>query len=67
MSTVLDVAGRMWDSAWAIDELRGDTAASTWAAVHVRRLMREGRADDPAAVEPIARALEERLETGRSR
>ncbi len=59
--SLTEAADRLWDAAWALDELRGDTAASEWTATKVRGLMRTGRADDPQAVLPLARALEERL------
>ena len=59
--SLIEVADRLWDAAWSLDELRGDTAASEWTAGKVRQLMRTGRADDVQAVLPLARALEDRL------
>jgi hypothetical protein len=58
---ILAVADRLWETAWALDKARGDTAASDWAARQVHDLMRRGRADDPHAVAPIISALEQRL------
>ena len=58
---ILAAADRLWAAAWVLDEVRGDTAASEWAAQQIRDLMRQGRADDPDAVAPIISALEQRL------
>ncbi len=60
-SDILAEADRVWESAWAIDNLRGDTAASDWTAGKVHHLMRAGRADSPAEIARIADALETRL------
>lgn len=64
--SLTEAADRLWNAARALDELRGDTAASEWTAGKVRELMRAGRADDPQAVLPLARALEGRLAQDRS-
>ena len=58
---ILAEADRVWESAWAIDDLRGDTAASDWTAGKVHNLMRAGRADDPTEIAEIADVLETRL------
>jgi len=58
---ILAEADRVWESAWAIDDLRGDTAASDWTAGKVHGLMRAGLADSPAEIARIADALETRL------
>jgi len=60
-AVILAAANRLWEAAWALDELRGDNGVSQWAAQQVRDLMRQGRADDPDAVTPIVSALEQRL------
>ena len=59
--SLTEVADRLWNAAWSLDELRADTAASEWTARKVRELMRAHRADDVQAVLPLARALEGRL------
>lgn len=59
--TALDHAGRAWDAAYRLDELRGDTAASEWTARKVRELIRTRRADEPGEVARLADALERRL------
>ncbi len=59
--TLLAEADRMWEAAWTLDALRGDTAASEWTAGKVRELMRASRADDPAAIAALADALEAKL------
>lgn len=55
--TALDHAARAWDAAYAIDELRGDAAASEWLALRIHDLIR------PTAptVCKLADALERRL------
>ena len=60
-ASLTEAATRLWDAAWALDELRADTCASEWTAGKVRALMRAGRADDVEAVLPLACALESRL------
>ena len=64
--SLAEVADRLWNAAWELDELRGDTAASEWTATKVRELMRAGRADDAQAVLPLACALEGRLAQDRA-
>ncbi len=59
--SLLQAADRLWAGAWELDEIRGDSAASLWAATKIRELMRAGLADDVQAVLPLARALEDRL------
>ena len=36
--TLLDLWGRCWDSAWELDDRRGDNAATTFVALELRRL-----------------------------
>ena len=63
--SLLDLWGRVWDAAWEIDDIRGDSAATTFAAEELRRL-----GDDVStapAVAALAAKLEERLESGRDR
>lgn len=59
--SLIEEADRLWDAAWALDEIRGDTAASAWTAGRVRALIRSGQADDPAKVGELADALERRV------
>lgn len=61
----MDAADRMWEAAWALDKLVGDTRVSEWTARKVRDLMRVGRADDVDEIEKLATALERRLERER--
>lgn len=58
---LMAAADRLWDAAYALDEVRGDTAASEWTAIKVRKLMRLGKADDVPSVLRVAEALEKRL------
>ncbi len=58
---LMAAADRLWDAARALDDLRGDAAATEWTARKVRALLRLGRADDVPAVLRIAQALEDRL------
>lgn len=66
MTSPLDLAGRAWDAAYAIDDLRGDTGASDWTAEKIRGLIRQDRADDVETLRGIAEALERRLERERA-
>lgn len=66
MESLLTAADRMWDAAWALDEVRGDYAASNWTGRKVRDLMREGEADNPEKIARLADALERRLERERT-
>ena len=60
-SSLLEWADRMWEAAWELDELRGNTDASEWTARKVRDLIRRGRADEPSELAQITHALEERV------
>lgn len=60
--SLIDLADRMWNAAWTLDEIRSDTAASEWTARQVRNLMRTGTADDPTEIARLANALERRLD-----
>jgi len=62
--SLIDEADRLWDAAWTLDELRGDTAASAWTARKVRALIRDGQADNPAKVGELADVLERRVARG---
>lgn len=64
-SDLMRAADRVWDSAYALDELLGDRRVSEWTARKVRDLMRAGRADDVDEIEKLATALEHRLERER--
>lgn len=61
MESLIEAADRMWDCAQALDEGRGDRAASNWTGRKVRALMRAGEADDPEKIASLADALERRL------
>lgn len=58
---LMDAADRVWDAAYALDELLGDRRVSEWTAGKIRDLMRAGRADDVGEIEKLADALEKRL------
>ena len=65
-TSLIRLADRMWEVAWAIDALRDDTEASEWTAFKVRDLWRQGRADDKRELLPLLAVLERRLELERS-
>ena len=65
-ASLLDVAGRIWEAAWALDELRGDRDASEWTARKVRDLWRQGRAHEESALTGLVRVLEAKLARERS-
>lgn len=65
MTAPVDVAGRAWDAAYALDDLRGDRAASEWCAGKIRDLIRADRAHDLEALTKLADVLEGRLEQER--
>lgn len=67
MTAPVDLAGRAWDAAYSLDELRGDRAASEWCATKIRELMRADRAHDIEALTKLAEVLEDRLERERER
>ena len=57
----MDLAGRMWDAAYALDTLRGDRDASEWIARKIHELMRIGGAEDVALLARLAAVVESRL------
>lgn len=62
---LMNAADRVWDAAYALDELLGDRRVSEWTARKIRDLMRADRADDVAEIEKLATALERRLDRER--
>jgi len=54
--TLLDLWGRAWDAAHGLDALRGDSAATMFAAEELRRL------GSDLSTAPAVAALAERLE-----
>lgn len=67
MTAPVDVAGRAWDAAYELDELRGDRKVSEWCARKIRDLIRADRAHDIEALTKLADVLEDRLEAERAR
>lgn len=65
-ASLIQLADRIWDAAWKIDELRGDAQASEWTAFKVRDLWRQGRAHDEGELLPLLRVLEGRLKVEES-
>jgi len=63
--SLLNLWGRCWNAGWELDDIRGDHAATTYAASELRRL-----GDDVStapAVAALAEKLEARLESERDR
>ena len=59
--SILAVAGRLWDAAYLLDELLGNTRPSEYVADQVRAMWRDGRANDVTKVAELADTIEGRV------
>lgn len=59
---LLDTARRMWNAAYELDRIRGDTAATDWLAAKVNKMIEGTLPDDLPTVERLTAALEQQLD-----
>ena len=59
--SLFEVAGRLWDRTYLLDELLGNTRPSEYVADQVRAMWRDGRANDVAKVAELADTIEGRV------